>query len=36
VEAQLRPPTLIIVGKVVSLHHKLKWFVSEDDRLAKS
>ena len=36
VEAQLRPPTLIIVGKVVSLHHKLKWFVSEDDRLSKA
>ncbi len=35
-EAQLKPPTLIIVGKVVSLHHKLKWFVSEDDRLAQS
>ncbi len=34
VEAQLKPPTLIIVGKVVSLHHKLRWFVSEDDRLA--
>lgn len=33
-EAQLKPPTLIIVGKVVSLHEKLKWFVSEDDRLA--
>jgi uroporphyrin-III C-methyltransferase/precorrin-2 dehydrogenase/sirohydrochlorin ferrochelatase len=34
VEAQLKPPTLIIVGNVVSLHEKLKWFVSEDDRAA--
>lgn len=34
VESQLKPPTLIIVGKVVNLHHKLKWFVSEDDRQA--
>lgn len=31
-ETHLKPPTLIIVGSVVSLHHKLKWFVSEDDR----
>lgn len=34
VESHLKPPTLIIVGKVVNLHHKLKWFVSEDDRAA--
>lgn len=34
VESHLKPPTLIIVGKVVNLHHKLKWFVSEDDRQA--
>ena len=34
VESNLKPPTLIIVGKVVNLHHKLKWFVSEDDRQA--
>ena len=34
VEANLKPPTLIIVGNVVSLHEKLKWFVSEDDRAA--
>ncbi|MGA7179343.1 MAG: siroheme synthase CysG [Thiobacillaceae bacterium] len=32
VEAQLRAPTLIIVGSVVSLHDKLKWFVSEDEQ----
>ena len=25
-DAQLRPPTLIIVGEVVKLHDKLKWF----------
>ncbi|MBK6631936.1 MAG: uroporphyrinogen-III C-methyltransferase [Betaproteobacteria bacterium] len=25
-DAQLKPPTLIIVGKVVKLHDKLKWF----------
>ncbi len=25
-EAQLKPPTLIIVGEVVRLHDKLKWF----------
>ncbi|MBE7421603.1 MAG: uroporphyrinogen-III C-methyltransferase [Zoogloeaceae bacterium] len=25
-EAQLKPPTLIIVGEVVKLHDKLKWF----------
>ena len=25
-EAQIRPPTLIIVGSVVSLHKKLNWF----------
>jgi uroporphyrin-III C-methyltransferase/precorrin-2 dehydrogenase/sirohydrochlorin ferrochelatase len=25
-EAQLKPPTLIIVGDVVRLHDKLKWF----------
>ncbi len=36
VEAQLKPPTLIIVGNVVSLHHKLKWFVSEDERNAEA
>ena len=36
VEAQLKPPTLIIVGNVVSLHEKLKWFVSEDDRAAST
>jgi uroporphyrin-III C-methyltransferase / precorrin-2 dehydrogenase / sirohydrochlorin ferrochelatase len=32
VEAQLKAPTLIIVGSVVSLHDKLKWFVSEDEQ----
>lgn len=36
VEANLKPPTLIIVGNVVSLHEKLKWFVSEDDRAAST
>jgi len=36
VESKLKPPTLIIVGNVVSLHEKLKWFVSEDDRAASS
>ncbi|MBL8504564.1 MAG: hypothetical protein JNL78_14085, partial [Rhodocyclaceae bacterium] len=25
-DAQLKPPTLIIVGEVVRLHDKLKWF----------
>jgi uroporphyrin-III C-methyltransferase/precorrin-2 dehydrogenase/sirohydrochlorin ferrochelatase len=25
-EAQLKPPTLIIVGSVVSLHSQLNWF----------
>lgn len=25
-EAQLQPPTLIIVGSVVSLHNELNWF----------
>ena len=25
-DAQLKPPTLIIVGEVVKLHDKLKWF----------
>ena len=25
-DAQLKPPTLIIVGDVVRLHDKLKWF----------
>ena len=25
-EAQLQPPTLIIVGSVVSLHDELNWF----------
>jgi uroporphyrin-III C-methyltransferase/precorrin-2 dehydrogenase/sirohydrochlorin ferrochelatase len=34
VESKLKPPTLIIIGNVVSLHEKLKWFVSEDDRAA--
>ena len=34
VETHLKPPTLIIIGNVVSLHEKLKWFVSEDDRAA--
>ncbi|MDP2827720.1 MAG: siroheme synthase CysG [Sulfuricellaceae bacterium] len=28
-EAQLKPPTLIIVGKVVSLQGKLNWFVPD-------
>ena len=32
IEAQLKAPTLIIVGSVVSLHEKLKWFVSEDEQ----
>jgi uroporphyrin-III C-methyltransferase/precorrin-2 dehydrogenase/sirohydrochlorin ferrochelatase len=32
VDAHLKPPTLIIVGSVVSLHDKLKWFVSEDEQ----
>ena len=32
VEAHLKAPTLIIVGSVVSLHDKLKWFVSEDEQ----
>jgi uroporphyrin-III C-methyltransferase/precorrin-2 dehydrogenase/sirohydrochlorin ferrochelatase len=32
VDAQLKPPTLIIIGSVVSLHDKLKWFVSEDEQ----
>jgi uroporphyrin-III C-methyltransferase/precorrin-2 dehydrogenase/sirohydrochlorin ferrochelatase len=36
VEAHLKPPTLIIVGNVVSLHHKLKWFVSEDERAGQA
>ncbi|HYP66760.1 MAG TPA: siroheme synthase CysG [Thiobacillaceae bacterium] len=35
-EAQLKPPTLIIVGSVVSLHDKLKWFVSEDEQATKA
>ena len=26
VDAQMKPPTLIIVGEVVKLHDKLKWF----------
>jgi uroporphyrin-III C-methyltransferase/precorrin-2 dehydrogenase/sirohydrochlorin ferrochelatase len=30
--AELRPPTLIIVGSVVSLHHKLKWFNPKDSK----
>ena len=30
--AQLQPPTLIIVGSVVSLHHKLKWFNPADSK----
>jgi uroporphyrin-III C-methyltransferase/precorrin-2 dehydrogenase/sirohydrochlorin ferrochelatase len=25
-QSQLKPPTLIVVGSVVSLHDKLKWF----------
>jgi uroporphyrin-III C-methyltransferase / precorrin-2 dehydrogenase / sirohydrochlorin ferrochelatase len=29
VEAQLKPPTLIIVGEVVKLHDKLAWFKPE-------
>ena len=29
-EAQLKAPTLIIVGNVVQLHDKLKWFVAEN------
>ena len=32
VEAELQPPTLIIVGSVVSLHHKLKWFNPKDSK----
>jgi uroporphyrin-III C-methyltransferase/precorrin-2 dehydrogenase/sirohydrochlorin ferrochelatase len=27
--AQVRPPTLIIVGEVVRLHEKLAWFTPE-------
>lgn len=30
--AQLQPPTLIIVGSVVSLHHKLQWFNPADSK----
>jgi uroporphyrin-III C-methyltransferase/precorrin-2 dehydrogenase/sirohydrochlorin ferrochelatase len=33
-QAELKPPTLIIVGSVVSLHAKLNWFhpePSDDD-----
>ncbi|TCV86674.1 siroheme synthase CysG [Sulfurirhabdus autotrophica] len=29
-DANLKPPTLIIVGNVVSLHEKLSWFKTED------
>ena len=29
---ELKAPTLIIVGEVVSLHNKLKWFESEQER----
>lgn len=29
IEAQLKPPTLIIVGKVVSLQHKLAWYAPD-------
>jgi uroporphyrin-III C-methyltransferase/precorrin-2 dehydrogenase/sirohydrochlorin ferrochelatase len=36
VEAHLKAPTLIIVGSVVSLHDKLKWFVSEDEQSIKA
>lgn len=36
VDAQIKPPTLIIVGSVVSLHDKLKWFVSEDEQAIKA
>jgi uroporphyrin-III C-methyltransferase / precorrin-2 dehydrogenase / sirohydrochlorin ferrochelatase len=36
VKAQLKAPTLIIVGSVVSLHDKLKWFVSEDEQAIAS
>ena len=28
---ELKAPTLIIVGEVVSLHNKLKWFESEEE-----
>jgi len=31
-EAKLQAPTLIIVGSVVSLHHKLKWFNPKDSK----
>lgn len=31
-EAHLQPPTLIIVGSVVSLHHKLQWFNPADSK----
>ena len=31
-EAKLQAPTLIIVGSVVSLHHKLKWFNPKDSQ----
>lgn len=30
--AELKPPTLIIVGSVVSLHHKLQWFKPQDSK----
>ena len=30
--AKLQAPTLIIVGSVVSLHHKLKWFNPKDSK----
>ncbi len=31
-EAKLQPPTLIIVGSVVSLQHKLQWFNPKDSQ----
>jgi uroporphyrin-III C-methyltransferase/precorrin-2 dehydrogenase/sirohydrochlorin ferrochelatase len=31
VEAKLKPPTLIIVGNVVKLQHKLAWFEATDE-----
>ncbi len=31
-DAHLQPPTLIIVGSVVSLHHKLQWFNPADSK----
>lgn len=32
---QVQAPTLVIIGDVVKLHSKLKWFMTESDLLAK-